>query len=90
MPFVEGGTEEWWWQVSGEDTGIQTRQSQVSQDSIVGVVKRLKLKAVEYDPISGRSKRDCPLDNVQTDMAAKSISSSVHAGCSLRDNAAVT
>ena len=61
----------------------------MSQDSIVGVVKRLKLKAVEYDYISGGSKRDCPLDSVQTDIGAKSISSSVLTGCSLRDNATV-
>lgn len=54
---------------------------------MVGVVKRLKLKAVEYDSLSVGSKSDCLLSSVQTNFRAKPISSSVHTGCNLRGNA---
>jgi hypothetical protein len=51
---------------------------------MVGVMKKLKLKAVEYDSLPGGSKRDCPLDSVQTDIGAKLISSSMRTGCRLQ------
>jgi hypothetical protein len=65
-PFVEGGTEEWWWQVSGRDYRNLNTPVLVRCDSMVGVVKRLKLKAVEYDSLPGLSKRVLSILSRQT------------------------